>query len=147
LAKDFLTRLTDPFGPADSPIYGCPLLHWTIENKTTVAGVLVLHEWWKQVQEDRKLASAEAALDGDTMEGARNYINAVAGGTVTDRTLTPIFKENSVWRTAIERKDGWIVTNSVWGQRPVKNMLNSHYQAGFLSSGQVVKDLISLNLI
>jgi hypothetical protein len=102
LAKDFLTRLTDPFGPADSPIYGCPLLHWTIENKTTVAGVLVLHEWWKQVQEDRKLASAEAALDGDTMEGARNYINAVAGGTVTDRTLTPIFKEN--WCGGLQSK-------------------------------------------
>jgi hypothetical protein len=145
LANVFLRGLMDPFGPLDSPIYGCPLLHWTIRNKTTVEGVLVLHEWWKTVQEKPKSGDAEATFDGDTMEGARNYIKAVAEGTATDRTLSPILKKNSMWMTAIEREDGWIVTNSVWGQRPVEKMLNAHYQAGFLNWGQVVRELISLN--
>jgi hypothetical protein len=144
LAKDSLRRLMEPFGPAGSPIYGCPLLLWTIENKTTVEGVLLLHEWWKTVQEKCKSAGAEATFDGETMEGARKYINAVAEGTETDRTLSPILKKNSAWMSAIKRRDGWIVTNSVWGQRPVGKMLTEHYQAGFLSWGQVVKDLINL---
>jgi hypothetical protein len=140
-AKDFLRGLMDPFGPANLPIYGCPLLHWTIKNKTTIEGVLVLHEWWKTVREESKSAGAEATFNGDTTEGARNYIKAVADGMETDRTLNPILKKNPVRMITIERKDGWIVTNFVWGQRPVEKMLNAHYQAGFLSWGQVVKEL------
>ena len=60
-------------------VYGCPLISWTEPNKTSVEGIIILHDWWKK--EDCK-DPASKPLEGSsyTMEDALIYIDQVIAG-------------------------------------------------------------------
>ena len=77
--KEVLTGLMVPFGQGPSDVYGCPLISWTEPNKTSVEGIIILHDWWKK--EDCK-DPASKPLEGSsyTMEDALIYIDQVIAG-------------------------------------------------------------------
>jgi hypothetical protein len=58
-----------------------------------------------------------------------------------------LFGSASCWRKALEDREGWLATNAVWGVRPhyVKPsgyLGHETHQAGFLTWGNIVKELL-----
>src|ERR1700757_1435806 len=118
--------------PIDCERFTCPLLIRTLSGKTSVKGIMVLQDWYNASQ---------------TLKSAEDYITNIARGLDEDSTLTPLFGSASCWRKALEDREGWLATNAVWGVRPhyVKPsgyLGHETHQAGFLTWGNIVKELL-----
>ena len=116
--------------------FACPLLHWTLPLKTaeSVTGILVLQDWWN---EPEKLSDAV------------HYITKVTNG-LHDETLTPLFGSRSWFNAFMDREEGWLATNAVWGLRPSyvdkdRYLGNETHQVAFMIWARIVRDLIRLN--
>jgi hypothetical protein len=116
--------------------FACPLLNWTLPCKTgeSVRGIVILQDWWNEAE---------------NLNDAVHYITKVTNG-LYDPTLTPLFGSRSWFSAFVDREDGWLATNAVWGLRPlgiekVGYLGDETHQVAFLVWARIVKDLIELN--
>src|ERR1700730_6759937 len=75
--------------------YGCPLLHRTLDKKTFVEGIIILHDWWKTNGCNSTLSTSQK-WSSSSLNEAVAYIDEVIGGT-NDPSLTPLVKPGSAW--------------------------------------------------
>lgn len=116
--------------------FACPLLRWILPCKTgnSVSGILILQDWWNE---------------SEYLNDAIHYITKVTNG-LYDATLTPLFGSRSWFRAFMDREEGWLATNAVWGLRPSyvdkdKFLGDETHQVAFMIWARIVKDLIGLN--
>jgi len=116
--------------------FSCPLLNWTLPIKTgtRVQGIVILQDWWNAPE---------------TLESAVHYVTKVTNG-LYDATLTPLFGSRLWFDAFMDREEGWLATNAVWGLRPssmseVGYLGDNRHQAGFVIWAGIVKDLLKLN--
>jgi hypothetical protein len=129
-------RMTAFDVPPPGKGFACPVLHWTLPLKTgeSVKGILILQDWWN---EPEKLSDAV------------HHITKVTNG-LHDETLTPLFGSRSWFNAFMDREEGWLATNAVWGLRPsyvgkAGYLGDETHQVAFMIWARIVRDLIRLN--
>jgi hypothetical protein len=127
--------------------FGCPLLHRTLEKKTFVEGIIILHDWWKS-KDCNNAISTPRKWSSSALNASVDYIDEVIGG-IYDPSLTPLFKSSSPWSVKLLSAKGWLATNAVWGQRPSKSVSGplgkERDQAGLLVWGDIIEKLTPRN--